>query len=116
MHNLTHPTFSLNHNWANAHNLRAIYHSLADEVARCREAIADAREILIDAVRRREGDVGPEGEWRAEWEETVNRLVEQSEGWRCVMLLLLLSAFNRVLHWSLTPFVVSLTAGQRFGE
>ncbi|POY74296.1 hypothetical protein BMF94_2489 [Rhodotorula taiwanensis] len=81
VHNLTHPTFSLNHNWANAHNLAAIYRSLSDEVTRCREAIADVREMLIDAVRRRGGDTGPEGEWRGEWEETVNRLVEQSEGW-----------------------------------
>lgn len=36
-----------------------------------------------------EGGGEEEGGWRREWEETVNRLVEQSEGWRCASPVLL---------------------------
>lgn len=84
MHNLSHPTLSLNHNWSNAHNLAAIYRSLSLEAERCRDAIADVKEMLIEQAR---GDYkGEEEGWKREWEETVNRLIEQSEGWRCVDL------------------------------
>lgn len=82
MHNLSHPTLSLNHNWSNAHNLAAIYRSLSLEAERCRDAIADVKEMLID--RARSDCKGEEAGWKREWEETVNRLIEQSEGWRCV--------------------------------
>ncbi|GAA5868714.1 hypothetical protein JCM1840_004366 [Sporobolomyces johnsonii] len=80
VHNRTHPTLSLNHNWCNAHNLPQIYYSLADEVARCREAIADVKELLVEAARRRGDGDGDEG-WRSEWESAVEELVERSEGW-----------------------------------
>ncbi|GAA5865880.1 hypothetical protein JCM8547_005745 [Rhodosporidiobolus lusitaniae] len=73
--NISHPTFSLNHNWANAHCLPAMYEGLKEEVGRAREAIADVRELL----EKRRGDEG-EG-WRREWEGEVDRLVERSEGW-----------------------------------
>ncbi|GAA5883623.1 hypothetical protein JCM3774_001851 [Rhodotorula dairenensis] len=82
--NLSHPTVSLNHNWANAHNLAAMYDSLSDEAARCRDAIADVREMLVEQETRRKGpqEGGGGGAcWKREWEETVNRLIEQSEGW-----------------------------------
>ncbi|CEQ39780.1 SPOSA6832_01360, partial [Sporobolomyces salmonicolor] len=80
VHNRTHPTLSLNHNWCNAHNLPQIYYSLAEEVARCREAIADVKELLVEAARRRGDGDGEEG-WRSEWEVAVEGLVSRSEGW-----------------------------------
>jgi hypothetical protein len=82
VHNLSHPTLSLNHNWSNAHNLAAIYRSLSLEAERCRDAIADVKEMLIEQARS-DSTEGEEAGWRREWEETVNRLIEQSEGWRC---------------------------------
>ncbi|GAA6061595.1 hypothetical protein JCM10212_000903 [Sporobolomyces blumeae] len=78
VHNLTHPTFSLNHNWSNSHNLPQIYESLSAEVTRCREAISDVKELLVDKARREgTGEAG----WEREWEESVDGLVELSEGW-----------------------------------
>ncbi|BGP29773.1 hypothetical protein JCM10296v2_001519 [Rhodotorula toruloides] len=78
VHNLTHPTLSLNHNWLNSHNLPAVYRSLSDEVKRCRAAIEDVREMMIEQARRKaEGDEG----WKEEWEKAVDELVERSEGW-----------------------------------
>ncbi|GAA6042234.1 hypothetical protein JCM8097_005109 [Rhodosporidiobolus ruineniae] len=78
VHNLTHPTLSLNHNWANAFCLPSIYSSLCTEVDRARDAIEDVRELLVEAARRRgEGEEG----WRAEWEVEVDALVSRSEGW-----------------------------------
>ncbi|GAA5978804.1 hypothetical protein JCM10908_004493 [Rhodotorula pacifica] len=77
--NLSHPTLSLNHNWLNAHNLPAVYRSLSEEAARCREAISDVKEMLIRQAPDAQ-DAEKEG-WRREWEETVNGLIEQSEGW-----------------------------------
>lgn len=80
---MTHPTFSLNHNWLNSHNLPQIYESLSQEVERCREAICDVKELLIEKARR-EGKNEEEEGWRSEWEEAVDGLVERSEGWRSV--------------------------------
>ncbi|GAA5922364.1 hypothetical protein JCM3775_005704 [Rhodotorula graminis] len=78
VHNLSHPTLSLNHNWLNSHILPAVYSALAYEAARCREAVDDVRDMLVEQARR-EGK-GEDG-WRREWEETVDGLVERSEGW-----------------------------------
>ncbi|GAA5890845.1 hypothetical protein JCM8208_003071 [Rhodotorula glutinis] len=78
VHNLSHPTLSLNHNWLNSHILPAVYSALADEAARCREAIDDVREMLAERARREEE--GEDG-WRREWERAVDELVERSEGW-----------------------------------
>ncbi|GAA6049845.1 hypothetical protein JCM3770_004212 [Rhodotorula araucariae] len=78
VHNLSHPTVSLNHNWLNSHILPTVYRSLSDEAARCREAIDDVREMLVKHARWK-GD-GEEG-WRREWELAVDQLVERSEGW-----------------------------------
>ncbi|BGP37654.1 hypothetical protein JCM10449v2_001571 [Rhodotorula kratochvilovae] len=65
VHNLSHPTFSLNHNWLNSHILPAVYRSLSDEAARCREAIDDVREILLEQARRSgEGEAGWPTFWR----------------------------------------------------
>ncbi|BGP13548.1 hypothetical protein JCM10213v2_001474 [Rhodosporidiobolus nylandii] len=78
VHNLTHPTISLNHNWANTHCLPAIYASLCVEVARAREAIDDVKDLLREQARRR--GQGEEA-WQEEWEMAVDALVERSEGW-----------------------------------
>ncbi|GAA5837786.1 hypothetical protein JCM9279_006859 [Rhodotorula babjevae] len=78
VHNLSHPTFSLNHNWLNSHILPTIYSALAHEAARCREAIDDVRDMLVERARR-EGK-GEDG-WRRDWEKAVDELVERSEGW-----------------------------------
>lgn len=43
---------------------------------------------------RREGKEEEEG-WKREWEEAVDGLVERSEGWRCVISILL-SVSSRV--------------------
>lgn len=80
VHNLSHPTFSLNHNWLNSHILATVYQALADEAARCRDAIDDVREMLVEQAQR-EG--GGEAWWRREWEQAVDELIERSEGWRC---------------------------------
>ncbi|GAA6016959.1 hypothetical protein JCM11491_006925 [Sporobolomyces phaffii] len=82
VHNLTHPTVSLNHNWLNAHNLAAVYGALAHEAARCRLAIDDVRELLVEHARR-DGRLAVEGDaaWKREWETQVDQLVERSEGW-----------------------------------
>ncbi|GAA5875592.1 hypothetical protein JCM16303_000677 [Sporobolomyces ruberrimus] len=81
VHNLSHPTFSLNHNWSNSHNLPAIYSSLSDEVLRCREAIEDVKELLIMKAGRDGREPVGEQAWKAEWEAEVDGLVERSEGW-----------------------------------
>lgn len=84
MHNLSHPTLSLNHNWSNAHNLTAIYRSLSLEAERCRDAIADVKEMLVEQAKGGpKEEEAEEAGWKREWEDTVNRLIEQSEGWRC---------------------------------
>jgi len=82
VHNLDHPTFSLNHNWLNSHNLTSVYSSLCEEVARCREAIYDVKELLIRKARRNGRELEGERAWKKEWEEEVDGLVERSEGWR----------------------------------
>ncbi|ORY75319.1 hypothetical protein BCR35DRAFT_325824 [Leucosporidium creatinivorum] len=76
--NLSQPTLSLNHNWCNSHNLTAMYSSMCDEVARCREAIEDVKELLMRKARQ-EGEAA--ADWRVEWEECVAELVKQSAGW-----------------------------------
>jgi hypothetical protein len=98
VHNLSHPTLSLNHNWCNAHCLPAMYSSLCDEVSRAREAIADVKELL----ERRKGELGEEGV-RREWEIEVDGLVERSEGWRCVF-----SSFSWTLQAAHAVFGSSL--------
>ncbi|GAA5966311.1 hypothetical protein JCM3765_005252 [Sporobolomyces pararoseus] len=81
VHNLSHPTFSLNHNWLNSHNLPSIYSSLCEEVARCRDAISDVKDLLIEKVKRQGTAAEGEEAWKREWEEEVDGLVERSEGW-----------------------------------
>ncbi|GAA5905120.1 uncharacterized protein JCM6883_004972 [Sporobolomyces salmoneus] len=81
VHNLSHPTISLNHNWANSHNLPSIYSSLSEEAARCRDAIIDVKELFIEKARREGRASEGEGAWKGEWEEEVEGLVERSEGW-----------------------------------
>ncbi|GJN88825.1 hypothetical protein Rhopal_001796-T1 [Rhodotorula paludigena] len=78
VHNLAHPTFSLNHNWLNSHILPSVYRALSNEVARCRDAISDVKEML---QRQAVQDGASEEGWRKEWEQTVDGLVERSEGW-----------------------------------
>lgn len=65
-------TFSLNHNWANAHNLPMLYSSMAVEDRAVRESISDVKELLM---RKRH-------DWEAEWEECVSELLRQSAGWK----------------------------------
>ncbi|GAA5931818.1 uncharacterized protein JCM15063_001576 [Sporobolomyces koalae] len=77
VHNSTHPTLSLNHNWLNSHNLPAIYDSLSQEVARCREAISDVKDLLVKKAERD----SHQDTWKQEWEQEVDGLVERSEGW-----------------------------------
>lgn len=55
-----------------------MYSSMCDEVARCREAIDDVKELLMRKARP--GGEGTAG-WRVEWEECVAELVKQSAGW-----------------------------------
>ncbi|BGP22535.1 jumonji domain containing protein [Rhodotorula toruloides] len=78
VHNLTHPTVSLNHNWLNSHNLPDVYRSLSDEVERCRVSIEDVNQMMIErATRKGEGEEG----WREDWEAVLDELVERSGGW-----------------------------------
>ncbi|KAL8279098.1 hypothetical protein RQP46_008556 [Phenoliferia psychrophenolica] len=66
-------TFSLNHNWANSHNISLLYTSMTLEVTLVRESISDVKELLM----RTKGD-----KWEVEWEECVAELLRQSAGWK----------------------------------
>ncbi|KAK4700540.1 hypothetical protein P7C70_g5704, partial [Phenoliferia sp. Uapishka_3] len=65
-------TFSLNHNWANSHNLPTLYSSMCLENLAVRESISDVKELLM----KRHPD-----NWEKEWEECVGDLLERSAGW-----------------------------------
>lgn len=52
-----------------------MYHSMCEEVNRCRRAIEDVRDLLERHAK--EGE-----DWRVEWESCVAELVKQSAGWK----------------------------------
>ncbi|KAI5479660.1 hypothetical protein MNV49_003170 [Pseudohyphozyma bogoriensis] len=56
---LTHPTFSLNHNWCNAHNIQSMYSAMVVEVASVRVSISDVKHML---------KAGGGDDWEVEWE------------------------------------------------
>ncbi|GAA5988678.1 hypothetical protein JCM11641_006501 [Rhodosporidiobolus odoratus] len=97
VHNLSHPTLSLNHNWANSHCLRAIYTSLCTEVSRAREAIDDVKDLIIEQAKRKGQG---EAVWHEEWEKEVDALVERSEGWSFPI-------FFRMIRYTLSNLAAS---------
>jgi len=75
--NLSHPTFSLNHNWINAHSLVKVYDTLERDVAAARASIEDVRELLQTRTEGR-----PAGwQWEPEFESCVREMVAQNSGW-----------------------------------
>lgn len=74
--NLSSPvTLSLNHNWANAHNLPTMYNAMHQERDAVEVALGDVHEMLASSGR-------PEEDWRTEWEECVSRVLTSNAGWR----------------------------------
>lgn len=68
--NLDHPTLSINHNWTNATNIRAVYYALrADDEQTC-EALSDVRELMQRQPK-----------WEAEWEACVADVLSRNAGW-----------------------------------
>lgn len=71
--NLSHPTFSLNHNWCNSVNLPTMYNSMAEETALVRASIED-----VESSLRSRGSLG----WEIEWQACVDDLMTKSSGWK----------------------------------
>lgn len=75
---------SLNHNWLNSHNLRAVYDTLERDVAAARASIEDVRELLRTRARAGEDGRGEGWRWEVEFEGCVREMVGQNSGWESV--------------------------------